>query len=506
MNMIAKSKMQESDSQTVVIQPLRAGMTLIELLIVIVILSLLTAAALPILTPTTSERRIREASRALNSYISQAQAKSIGTQRPYGIALKRLSTDTDRAEDRGACVEVFMVEQPAPYAGFNENSRVRVALNVDIDPSNNVQLPVPGYESISTVLIQFVTRGSATSSGLPAGWTPDLIPSSVLRPCDEIVIAGTRYEILTPAAAPGQNGIQLLPLDSATGSVFFVGVTTPNLFTVVARPINDTGQVLKPVADQTGRIADDLVAGSGDQAGPRLNEGWLERYRQGAANVEPVGPYWSEPMEYQVLRQPTPTSAPPLQLPEGTAIDLQASGTVGDVPLHATGTNNNDQPIFLMFSPDGFVERLQFTKNCPGGGGVLGSITAASISDGLQAVCECAVTRPTANISLLIGSRENIPAEGIDFNAASYTNLSNAERAIERAKLNWLNLESRWVTIGAQTGNVVTTENAFVEPSTIPTGDYDRDGDQDGAALEIRMGQIQAAQEYVREMRRIGGR
>ena len=37
-------------------------------------------------------------------------------------------------------------------------------------------------------------------------------------------------------------------------------------------------------------------------------------------------PYWTAPMPYRILRQPTATSDPPYQLPEGTAIDLRASG------------------------------------------------------------------------------------------------------------------------------------------------------------------------------------
>ncbi len=171
-------------------------MTLIELLIVIVILATLTAAALPILTPSTNERRIREASRELNSYIAQAQAKAIANQRPYGIALKRLSSDTGRADDRGVCLEAVMVEQPAPYAGFDENSRVRVALNG------------------ASVLIDFVTRGTLNppnSDRLPEGWDADLVPTGVIRLGDVIEVLGTRYRIVRvagnltvdPNTAPG---------------------------------------------------------------------------------------------------------------------------------------------------------------------------------------------------------------------------------------------------------------------------------------------------------------
>src|SRR6186997_3247429 len=77
------------------------GMTLIELLVVIVILTTIVGAAIPLMSPSNDDRRLREAARALNTYIIGAQTRAIATKRPYGIALKRLSQDTKRAEDNG---------------------------------------------------------------------------------------------------------------------------------------------------------------------------------------------------------------------------------------------------------------------------------------------------------------------------------------------------------------------------------------------------------------------
>src|SRR5262245_54076259 len=51
----------------------RRAMTLIELLVVIIILTTVVAAAIPILSPANDNRRIREAGRSLNTFITGAQ-------------------------------------------------------------------------------------------------------------------------------------------------------------------------------------------------------------------------------------------------------------------------------------------------------------------------------------------------------------------------------------------------------------------------------------------------
>src|SRR6476646_3717471 len=75
------------------------GMTLIELLVVIVILTTIVAAAIPLISPSNDDRRLREAARGLNTYITGAQTRAIATNRPWGVAFKRLSKDTKRVFD-----------------------------------------------------------------------------------------------------------------------------------------------------------------------------------------------------------------------------------------------------------------------------------------------------------------------------------------------------------------------------------------------------------------------
>ncbi len=105
----------------------RRGMTLIELLAVIVILTTVVAAAIPLMSPNNDDRRLREAARGLHTFISGAQSRAIALNRPFGVALKRLSQDTKRPDDNGVCLEAYYVEQQPPYCGFDANSRAMVA-------------------------------------------------------------------------------------------------------------------------------------------------------------------------------------------------------------------------------------------------------------------------------------------------------------------------------------------------------------------------------------------
>ena len=116
-------------------------------------------------------------------------------------------------------------------------------------------------------------------------------------------------------------------------------------------------------------------------------------------------PYWTEPFRYKILRQPAPTSAQPYQLPEGTAIDLRASG-FGSALFHKEDPDrenpvfldatSNDEPVQIMFSPEGAVSSVSFFAD-------------PSADDENQP--DVRVAGPiSSDLFMLIGLRENIPA------------------------------------------------------------------------------------------------
>ena len=106
---------------------IRGGMTLVELLVVVVILGLLSVVVLPNLAGTLDSRRIREAARGVSSFVARAQSRSIGASDPRGLILQPTAADPDVA------VDMFFADVPQAYAGQNPQTRARITYD---DPNS----------------------------------------------------------------------------------------------------------------------------------------------------------------------------------------------------------------------------------------------------------------------------------------------------------------------------------------------------------------------------------
>jgi prepilin-type N-terminal cleavage/methylation domain-containing protein len=442
-----------------------AGMTLIELLVVIVILTTVVAAAIPIMAPSNIDRQLREASRAANTFIMGAQARAIDSGRLYGIALKRLSQETGRPEDRASCLEMYYVEQPPPYTGYDRNSRVCLSINAN--------------SSLLTVTVRFVIRGNTYSQqqdGLPPGWDADLFPTNMFRPGDVIEIGTTQYVL---RSSEQRTGIRL----GQNGYFVTDSPPPPIPIAITVEPINNTGQQVYPEYD---------------------NEGFelgVDRPPQPAAPARPRPPFWTAPAPYKIFRQATFTSDEPFQFPEGTAIDLRASG-VGNrffyyPPTQGTISGShplvdNNEPIFIIFSPEGQIARVTYTE------GVAPQNTVSFVGPKYD-------QRVVENVFLLVGRSVNNPAIQVanDDTLDPNTSFTDQKRAELREQINWLQGDSRWIVLGAQTGRVVTVENGLVDPALVLAQNNNQLPQR---SEPLRSMQIRAAREFAPEMSQIGGR
>jgi len=329
-----------------------SAFTLVEMLVAVSIIVLLMFAAVRVLQPI-AERRVREAARMVNVYISSARNRAMEIGRPCGVILRR-ATNTNTPT---ACTVLDQCEVPTTYAGDMINAVVRVQ-TVSFSPP--------------TVRIKI---------------RPNDFSNRLIRPGDlmQLNSQGPFYRMLYNASSS--------PPDFTPDA--------DNYF-----QFSDASGPIGTDTDGDGFIDDPLLTLTlNPQETPMQQLPW----------PTVASGQWSGLVPFLILRQPVKSSAQPLQLPEGTVVDLQFSGTDG-TPFTAT------DDVSIIFTSNGNVEGYY--------------------DNGIKPV--------TGPIFLLVGSR----SRSRDFIANPLLNPSQDELP------NWADLSSMWVTINYQTGMVSTSENS----------------------------------------------
>lgn len=349
----------------------RPGVTLIELLVVIALLVMITAVTVPAVAPSIQQRRQREAARLVSSYISGARSRAMELGRPVSVIIQRFdpgqgSTNLTQAQNAAMrtnlqpfSINLAVGESPPPYSGDFTNSEIYAAATPSQNPPTNPAWPGSPAGTPVSQLAVFISQ---------ADYLWQLTPSntSQIRVGD-----GIRFNY--------------------QGPIYYFDHYN----------VNVNGYV----SSQPPQFA------NGNPTSPGWTVGLLPGEALGVSYVQ--SPVLSG-VPYQLFRQPTTTSAvTPLQLPEGTVIDLSASGT-GPTGLFGGTTVNQ----MVTFNPDGTI------------GFVYGNDAT-----GLP-------NRPNGSIFLLIGKREQVPVGAF---VPKVANLADPS--------------SFWIVINMQTGQVTTAEN-----------------------------------------------
>lgn len=297
------------------------GMTLVELLVVVMIMVILLGIALPAIRPALEDRKIREASRQFNAFLRAAQSRAAQNNGAYGVWISR----TDNT-DPNISYQVYFAETPPPYVGEAQDAALAGALEfVDPNPANP---SAPGWLRRATLSGSFALMVMQDSTN-PAS-------STLVNRGDRIRFnySGPDYVIYdvysdTPLVSnPGQPTDLYLDVTKAPGAGQIIFGPAPG--SIQPQPDPATG---RPILDGS---------------------------------------------KFQIFRQPRRTTAGALSLPNGTGLILGLSGMEGIVAYDSMNNLIADRneflnvtaaptPVVVMFRPDGSVDRVYHNNN----GGVM---------------------------------------------------------------------------------------------------------------------------------------
>lgn len=426
------------------------GVTLLEMLLVIVIMLMITAAALPVLVPALQGREVREAARMVDVFINGARNRALQTGQSVGVMF-------DQTLPNGGSTVVRYVEVPPAYLGDFSGSEIWC----------NFQGNYSGALAINPISSTCFSLGDI-------GWYP------LVRPGDLIEFGGhaTRYRLF--------GGEPYLDIDAN-------GVFTPTVdwFT----DVNQDGQYSPPppgIIDNDGyfsQLSPSLPLPYFGMTPPPVTFcGLTYTYADPAVAIQHMSvtggnkfPAPTGPASFRIFRQPIPLASGALELPEGTAIDL---GTTISIQQNTTLSSSNalaipgsglddldnasfrPYPIFntagavpsaytqcviVTFAPDGLVDMV-YSWDAP---------TFTFTPGALVGWMGRKVTGP---IYFLVGHTELLggdPALLPDFLAGT---------APRKPVFNVQDPTALWITVNPRTGAIRSTQSGFVNLSQAPAG------------------------------------
>jgi len=421
--------------------PERRGVTLLELLIVILIVMMITAFSIPVVVPAIQGRRVREGARMLSTFLNAARNRAIETGRPAGIWIERMPGYSE------AATNIFMAEVPQHYGGDFQDSRV-VEMIVNTGGkcvgAAGVQYPNPTDFDWWNIVVP------RTRSTIMADiWSnPDGNEQGVVREGDMIKLDGSEYLYTLRTVKMTVDGHD--------------GAGNAKLWWYILRGRNSNTHAEGPY--NAGRRWDNSI---------RI-VWWDERTNHGqdGAKISASGmfDYNAVGRKYQIIRQPTKMSTGGIRLPEGVVLDLNFSGMsdgslvsnvitttsavdsqfVGSMPFHPHRDPtdktlnpywgeaiypNDTSPILIVFGGGGNVDRLY----CQSFGWTRTQFSWQGVN-------------PWGPVFFLVGKLDKVhPAD------VHRTSTTATDAYAMQVKKNWQDFENLWVTIDPSTGLISTS-------------------------------------------------
>ena len=312
----------------------RKGLTLTELLIVVAIVVLLAGVTVPMMRPVLKGRNVREAARIVNVAFASAKARAVEKQRPAGIWLERAEhadptlgyVDLDATKvpptltsNMYKVYKLYNAQQPPPYSGDSPVARARIITTFDssFDLAGIPPVAIPPTPFFSTVVIPL----------------QDAVSATLLNPGEKIQFNGRGgIHTIMSRPVPIANDVSLQklpPFDLHSQLMMFAIRTLPDgIDTFPSAHL--TNMSLKAIEKR------------------RIDQLAIAKY---------LGRMQGQTVPFKVFRQPRKSTAAPIDMPNGTTIDLMLSGITSDNRTkfrYADGVSevHPGQDIVIMFDPD----------------------------------------------------------------------------------------------------------------------------------------------------------
>ena len=296
----------------------RAGYTLVELLIVLSIIVLLAAVALPTVKDLLANQQVAKTARNLSAYMDKARSRAIAEGKFVGIRLERLNTldPVSRAQS----IRVRELTSVPPYTGDASNSFAILKTNTGYTNANLSYVTIAEFNPFDNALLALSASMVAQNAALQI--TDSTQPGYILTPKSE------------PADDPSA------PIRSGDFIELPGGRLVPFKIQYRARDAASTVPV---------RLFFDLseMKTAGTKSFPSGN---------------PIFPAGGRRIKYKIHRRPVVSTAAPYSLPRGVVIDLNYSGTgmkgneFAPSPLPTEiQAGVNAKPIDIVFGPDGGI-------------------------------------------------------------------------------------------------------------------------------------------------------